>query len=253
MLGRQESKPMEHAKILLADDERAITSYLAPILEHAGFRVTVAADGEMALRLILEQQPDVAVLDVLMPGLDGRAVCRRLRAAGNWTPVIMLTQVNATVEKVLSLQEGADDYLCKPFDPHELVARIGAVLRRGQGTHGQKPLALATQLQSGDLILDRRTYRVRKGRQLVELTPKALALLEYLMLHPDEVLTRDRLLDAVWGWDYPVATRAVDGRVAEIRRVLEDDPDHPLFIETVVGVGYRFMAPVEPAGDGVPV
>jgi DNA-binding response OmpR family regulator len=240
---------MAGTQIVLADDEKAITTYLAPILEHAGFKVHVAADGETALRLILEKQPDAAILDVLMPGPDGREVCRRLRAAGNWTPVIMLTQVDATIEKVLSLEEGADDYLCKPFDPHELLARLKAVLRRAQARPRQKPLALAARLQAGDLLLDRKTHRLYKDGRPLELTPKALALLEYMMLHPDEILTRERLLDAVWGWDYPVATRAVDMRVAELRRALADDPDRPLFIETIIGVGYRFLAVVEPAGE----
>lgn len=240
---------MEACRILLADDEKALTGYLAPILERAGFTVTVVHDGETALRYTLEKHPDLVVLDLLMPGLDGREVCRRLRAAGDWTPVIMLTQVNTPVDKVSSLEEGADDYLCKPFDPHELVARIRAVLRRRQGLPNRLPLAQAPRLRSGDLVLDRRTRRVEKGGQVRELTPKAWALLEYLMLHPDEVLTRDRLLDAVWGWDYPVATRAVDVRIAEIRKALQDDPERPMLIETIVGVGYRFLAPVEPLED----
>jgi DNA-binding response OmpR family regulator len=150
---------------------------------------------------------------------------------------------------VLSLEEGADDYLCKPFDPHELMARIRAVLRRRGDLPRGKPLSLAQRLRAGDLVLDRRTRRAEKGRRSLDLTPKALALLEYLMLHPDEVLTRDRLLDAVWGWDYPVATRAVDMRVAELRRALDDDAERPAFVETVVGVGYRFLALVEPEGE----
>jgi DNA-binding response OmpR family regulator len=163
--------------------------------------------------------------------------------------VIILTQVNSTTDKVLSLEEGADDYLCKPFDPHELMARIRAVLRRREETPRGKPLSLAQRLRAGDLVLDRRTRRAEKGGRSLDLTPKALALLEYLMLHPDEVLTRDRLLDAVWGWDYPVATRAVDMRIAELRRALEDDAEQPVFVETVVSVGYRFLALVEPEGE----
>lgn len=240
----------QRMQILLADDEKAITRYLVPILEHAGFAVTVAHDGDIALQLALETQPDAIILDVLMPGLNGREVCRRLRAADNWTPVIMLSQVDATFEKVLSLQEGADDYLSKPFDPYELLARIQALLRRRQLAPQQKPLTLAARLQADDLILDRRTHRVQKGGQLLELTPKAVVLLEYLMLHPDEVLARDRLLDAIWGWDYPTATRAVDMRIAEIRRELADDPEQPQWIETIVGIGYRFITAVKPAENG---
>jgi len=240
---------MEASRILLADDEEALTRYVAPILERAGFAVTVVRDGNAALREALGKHPDLIVLDLLMPGLDGREVCRRLRAAGNWTPVIMLTQVDSQVDKVLSLEEGADDYLCKPFDPHELVARIRAVLRRRGDRPRQAPLSTASRLRSGDLILDRKGRRLYKGAQPLKLTPKAWALLEYLMLHSDEVLSRERLLDAIWGWDYPAATRAVDIRIAEIRQALEDDPEHPTFIETVIGVGYRFLALVEPLGD----
>lgn len=245
-----ESKSETPPHILLADDETSITTYLAPIMEHAGFAVTVVHDGAVALQLALETQPDAIILDVLMPGLNGREVCRRLRAAGNWTPVIMLSQIDATVEKVLSLQEGADDYLCKPFDPHELLARIQALLRRRQLAPQQKPLALAARLQADTLILDRRTHRAHKDGQLLDLTPKAVALLEYLMLHPDEVLARDRLLDAIWGWDYPTATRAVDMRIAEIRRELHDDTEQPTWIETIVGIGYRFITAVTPAENG---
>lgn len=236
---------MDRAQILLVDDEKAITDNLAPILERAGFKVSVAADGEEALRQVERARPALIVLDVLMPKLDGREVLRRLRQAGDWMPVILLTRVGEATERAMALEEGADDYLNKPFDPHELVARIRAVLRRAEGFPGRKPLALAVRLRSGDLILNRKARRVEQSGRAIELTSRALALLEYLMLHPDEVLTRERLLDAVWGWDYPVATRAVDTRIAELRRALDDDPAAPRFIETVVGQGYRFVGPVE--------
>ncbi len=230
-------------KILLADDERAITSELGPFLQRNGFEVAVARNGEEALVLAGRFRPDLIVLDVLMPGLDGRAVCRRLRAAGNWTPVIMLTQVGTSAERALSLEEGADDYLNKPFDPIELVARIRAVLRRARG--GGQSLASARRIVSGPLLLDRPSRRAFLDGKELALTAKALALLEYLMLHPDEVIRRERLLDEIWGWDDPVATRAVDVRVAELRRALGDDSEHPRYVETVVGVGYRFVGAVE--------
>jgi DNA-binding response OmpR family regulator len=156
----------------------------------------------------------------------------------------MLTQVSSTADKVLSLEEGADDYLCKPFDPQELIARIRAVLRRRQAFPERRPLSMATRLRSGDLLLDRRGRRVEVHGQPVELTPKALSLLEYLMLHPDQVFTREQLMDEVWGWLQPVATRAVDMRIAELRRALGDDPEQGIYIETVIGVGYRFVPPV---------
>jgi len=232
-------------RILLVDDERAITANLAPFLERSGFVVTVAADGEEALRQAFGFGPDLIVLDILMPKVDGREALRRLRQADDWTPVILLTQVGESTERAMALEEGADDYLNKPFDPHELVARIRAVLRRARP--GQPPLATAQRLSSGDLTLDRRSRRAYMNSEELRLTPKAAALLEYLMTHPDELLTRDRLLDAVWGWDYPIGTRTVDTRIAELRRVLGDDPAEPRYIETVPGQGYRFVGGVEAA------
>jgi DNA-binding response OmpR family regulator len=232
-------------KILLVDDERAITANLSPFLERSGFVVTVAADGEEALAQVPGFSPDLIVLDILMPRLDGRETLRRLRQAGDWTPVILLTQVGESTERAMALEEGADDYLNKPFDPHELVARIRAVLRRARS--GQPPLASARRLACGELILDRQARRAYLGPEELRLTPKAIALLEYLMTHPDELLTRDRLLDAVWGWDYPTGTRTVDTRIAELRRVLNDDPASPRYVETVPGQGYRFVGEVEAA------
>jgi DNA-binding response OmpR family regulator len=230
-------------KILLVDDESAITDNLAPFLERAGFAVSVADDGEAAMHQADSFAPAVIILDVLMPKLNGREVLRRLRRAGNWTPVILLTQVGESVERAMALEEGADDYLNKPFDPYELVARIRAVLRRARP--GRPPIAAAQRLRSGDLVLDRLARRAWLSRQELVLTPKAVALLEYLMTHPDELLTRERLLDAVWGWDYPTGTRTVDTRVAELRRALGDDPIRPRYIETAPGQGYRFVGAVE--------
>lgn len=233
-------------RILLADDEAAITAELAALLERSSFTVAVAHDGDDALRKTTALQPDLIVLDVLMPGINGREVCRRLRHAGNWTPIIMLTQVGSPGERAMSLEEGADDYLNKPFDPFELVARIRAVLRRAQP--GTQPLASSRRLVSGLLTVDRPSRRAMLDGQELVLTSKAFALLEYLMLHRDEVLRRERLLDEIWGWDYPVATRAVDVRIAELRKALGDDTERPRFIETVVGEGYRFLGLVERGG-----
>ena len=236
----------ENPTILLVDDEAPITTNLAPFLERTGFRVYIASDGEQALQKIAESHPDLVVMDVLMPRLDGREVLRRLRQQGNWIPIILLTQVGESVERAMALEEGADDYLNKPFDPHELTARIRAVLRRARP--GEPPLSAARKISSGELVFDRLARRAwLKGKELV-LTPKATFLLEYLMTHPDELVSRERLLDVVWGWDYPVSTRAVDTRVAELRRVLEDDPTDPAYIETVPGQGYRFTRHVQNAG-----
>lgn len=229
-------------RVLLADDEPAITSELGPFLQRNGFQVAIARDGGEALALAGSAQPDLIVLDVLMPKINGRGVCRRLRASGNWTPVIMLTQVGASAERALSLEEGADDYLNKPFDPIELVARIKAVLRRARA--GGQSLASARRLVSGDLLLDRPSRRAFLDGKEILLTAKALALLEYLMLHPDEVIRRERLLDEIWGWDHPIATRAIDVRIAEVRKALGDETEHPRYVETVIGAGYRFVGSV---------
>ncbi|MFN2224260.1 MAG: response regulator transcription factor [Chloroflexota bacterium] len=230
------------AKILLVDDEAAITDNLAPFLSRAGFVVEVASDGQQALDRVTDFGPDLIILDVLMPRLDGRAVLRELRQRDDWTSVILLTQVGESVERAMALEEGADDYLNKPFDPQELVARIRAVLRRAH--KGRPSLAAAERLMCGDLVLDRVSRRVYFRKEELALTPKAVALLEYMMSHPDELMSRDRLLDAVWGWDYPVGTRTVDTRVAELRRALDDDPTEPIYIETVPGQGYRFVGQV---------
>jgi DNA-binding response OmpR family regulator len=243
---------MAHAHILLAnekqhilvvDDDQGIQASLAAFLRRTGFEVSTASDGVQALALLDRLHPDLVVLDVLMPRLDGRETLRRLRRAENWMPVILLTQIGDAAERAMALEEGADDYINKPFDPHELVARIRAVLRR---THpGTPPLSAAWVLVCGELRLDRRARRVSLGGHILTLTPKALILLEYLMTHPDELISRERLLDVVWGWEAAVATRAVDARIAELRRALQDSRDQPVYIETVSGLGYRFVGEVE--------
>jgi DNA-binding response OmpR family regulator len=229
-------------RVLLVDDEAPITSTLGPYLERSGFEVRVASDGEEALEVLGGWRADLVVSDVLMPRLDGRALVRRLRGAEDWTPVILLTAVDASFERSAALDEGADDYLGKPFDPPELVSRIRAVLRRT--TPGERTLATATRLVSGDLEFDRTARRVRLAGAEVDLTPRAMLLLEYLMSHSDELHTRERLLATLWGFEFAVSSRAIDHRVAEIRRVLGDDPQQPIWIETVQSGGYRFVGDV---------
>jgi DNA-binding response OmpR family regulator len=232
----------ERAHILLADDETAITSNLASFLERSGFQVSAVADGESALKRATMINFDLIVLDIMMPLMDGREVLRQLRRAGRQTPVILLTQVGASTERALALEEGADDYLNKPFDPHELLARIRAVLRRAHAS--QPSLASARLLTSGTLSFDRNSRRATLNGSALMLTPKAVGVLEYLLIHPDELISRERLLDAVWGWDSPIGNRTVDTRMAELRRALNDDPSAPTFIETIPGEGYRFLADV---------
>ena len=232
--------------ILLADDESAITDNLAPLLRRAGYDVVVASDGRQALDAVRASAPDLVVLDVMMPVLDGRAVLRTMRAEHRSTPVILLTQVGESSERAMALEEGADDYLNKPFDPQELTARIRAVLRRGASAAGGG-LGQSPRLRSGSVVLDRVSQRVSRDGRDVVLTPRATALLAYFMTHPDEVMTRERLLEAVWGWTFQTSTRSVDTRVAELRRELEVDSGDPQLITTVLGTGYRFSGRVESA------
>lgn len=228
--------------LLLVDDDEAITAGLGAFLGRSGYEVVIADDGRAALDELARQAFDIAVCDVVMPHVDGREFVRRVRASGSWMPIILLTQVGESYERSAALDEGADDYLNKPFDPQELLSRIRAVLRRA--VPGERPLSAASRLRAGDLELDRSARRVRRGGRDVLLTPKAVMLLDYLMAHPGEVHTRDRLLSALWGFDFAASTRAVDHRIAELRRALDDDPTAPRFIETVQSMGYRFVATV---------
>jgi DNA-binding response OmpR family regulator len=229
--------------ILLVDDETAITDNLTPFLTRSGFRVSTAINGNDALTKVDNLSPDLIVTDVLMPVMDGRELLRVLRRNNNWIPVILLTQVGEAFERAMALEEGADDYINKPFEPHELVARVKAVLRRAKP--GKPPLSAAWLLKCGDLTFDRKARRAYLEGEELDLTPKAVTLLEYLITHPDELVTRERLLDVVWGWDYPVGSRAVDTRIAELRRSLGDDAANPRYIETIPGQGYRFATDVE--------
>src|SRR5438105_1873845 len=243
---RPQPRGPERPMILLADDEHAIREALGQFLHRAGFDVLEASTGERALELAQTRVVDLCVLDVLMPGLDGREVLRRLRRAGSFTPVLLLTQVGDAGERAMALEEGADDYLNKPFDPHELVARVRAVLRRARP--GERSLAGARRLLAGALVLDRRAHLVQLNGQEVALSPRATALLEYLMLRHGEFVSRRALLDDVWGAEGVVYERAVDVRISELRRLLGDEAGAPRYLETRHGVGYRFLPGVQGVG-----
>ena len=231
--------------LLLVDDDPMIVDSLGPLLERSGFHVLHASNGEEALIKIQSHHPDVIVMDVLMPRMNGRETLRRMRRSNIWIPTILLTQVGEASERAVALEEGADDYLNKPFHSEELLARIHAVLRRARSV-GQS-LSSARRLASFDLTLDRQSRRAFLADASLNLTPKAFAVLEYLMTHPDEAVTREQLLHSVWGWEYPTGTRTVDTRVNELRRALNDDAASPRFIQTLTGEGYIFIAPVKPA------
>ena len=231
--------------LLLVDDDPMIVESLAPLLERSGFHVLLASNGEEALSKVQSHHPDVIVMDVLMPRMNGRETLRRMRKSNIWIPTILLTQVGEASERATALEEGADDYLNKPFHSQELLARIHAVLRRARSA-GQS-LFSARRLASFDLVLDRQSRRAFLADESLNLTPKAFAVLEYLMTHRDEAVSREMLLHSVWGWEYPTGTRTVDTRVNELRRALNEDAASPRCIQTLTGEGYIFIAPVKPA------
>jgi DNA-binding response OmpR family regulator len=232
-------------KLLVVDDEVDLVAELKSLLERMGYSVLTASDGEQALSQVEKTVPDLIVLDIVMPRLNGREVLRRLRQRGNWTPVILLTQVGNTAERTLGLQEGADDYLNKPFDPLELIARIQAVLRRTYREGQPQPLGSYKVLACGEFVLDRQARYVQFRGTPVTVSARAVSTLEFLMLNAGKVISREELLNQVWGWSVPVETRAVDIRIAELRKALNDDPNAAQYIETVVGYGYRFTGQVE--------
>lgn len=229
--------------LLLVDDEEALIRFLVPLLERSGFCVFTAKNGKEALALAEKNKPDLIVADVVMPEMNGRDLLRVLRKQNCYIPMILLTKVGESFEKAIALDEGADDYLNKPFDPVELIARIRAVLRRSNPN--APTLASSWVLKADSLLLDRRKNVVTLNGEKIHLTPKAYVLLEFLMTHPCEVLSRKRLLNAVWDWDFDSETRVLSNRIAELRHALKEEIGNPIYIETVSGQGYRFLKNVE--------
>ncbi|HVJ48210.1 response regulator transcription factor [Desulfitobacterium sp.] len=223
------------AVILVVDDEEPIQELLKFNLEKEGYTVLMAFDGPSALKTIEEKLPDLVILDVMLPGMDGLEVCNQLRQDSKVRdiPVIMLTAKMEEIDKVLGLELGADDYLTKPFSPRELLARIRARLRR------IKPQTQENELIRGDLKIDLNRYQVLVRGEEVELTPKEFELLRVLAIHPGKVYSRDELLERVWGYDYAGDTRTVDVHVRHLRQKVEKDSANPVYIETLRGIGYR--------------
>ena len=233
-------------RILIVDDEPEMLRGLEDNLRFEGYQTITAGDGKQGLALTLSEAPDLIVLDVMMPGMSGWDLCRELRRRGLDTPVIMLTARGAEVDRVLGLELGADDYVTKPFSLRELMARIRAVLRR------PGPRQKFEEFAFGDARLHLRARQAFKGGREVRLTRKEFDLLRYLVEHPGEVITRDRLLDEVWGYDRFPTTRTVDTHILRLRQKFEDDPEHPAHILTAHGQGYRFVAkssPSPPSGE----
>jgi two-component system response regulator MprA len=218
-------------RLLVVDDDPAVRDALALVLGLDGFEVATACDGREAMRTIAQQRPDAVVLDVLMPGLDGLEVCRRMRAVGDRTPVLMLTARAEVTERVEGLEVGADDYLAKPFAREELVARLRALLRR-TGWQGDE-----TTLRFENLELDPIAHEARRGERLLELTRTEFLLLELLMNHPRQVLTRATIFDRVWGYDFGPSSNSLEVYVGYLRRKTEAAGE-PRLVHTVRGVGY---------------
>ncbi len=223
-------------KILLIEDEQGLILTLTDRLQSEDFEVETASDGEAGLALALNETFDLIILDVMLPKKNGFDVCRDLRQKNIETPILMLTAKSETIDKVLGLKLGADDYLTKPFEVMELLARIEALLRRSVNTHQN----LNGSFKFGSVAIDFRRAEVLKENKTVELSALEFKLLQYLIEHRGEVIKRDELLDEVWGYDAMPSTRTVDVHIAWLRQKLEENPKYPQFIQTVHGFGYKF-------------
>jgi DNA-binding response OmpR family regulator len=221
--------------ILVVEDDPAMTVALRDGFEFEKYAVDMATDGEEGLRLALRGHYDVIILDVMLPKRSGLDVCRDLREKGNNTPVIMLTARGQEIDKIVGLKLGADDYVTKPFSFIELLARVEAVMRRAHRRHG------GDEASFGDVKLDFRTYQATKADQPLELTPREFSILRYFLDHPNEVVSREALLNHVWGYDPSAFTRTVDTHVARLRQKIEQVPAEPRHLITIHRVGYKFV------------
>lgn len=233
-------------KILVVDDEASIVKLVQFNLQKEGYQVEVAYDGEMALKMVDQFKPDLVVLDLMLPKIDGLEVCRRLRQEKRHIPILMLTAKTDELDKVLGLELGADDYMTKPFSPRELLARVKAIFRRIEvlrsETQEQKEQSL---IKIGHLQIDSEGYVVLRDQEEIDLTPKEFELLLYMANHRGKVLSRDQLLNAVWNYDYVGDSRIVDVHVSHLRDKIETDTRNPVYIKTVRGIGYKFEGPKE--------
>ncbi|WP_353809288.1 MtrAB system response regulator MtrA [Agromyces sp. SYSU T00194] len=225
-----------NARVLVVDDDQALAEMIGIVLRTEGFEPFFCADGTSALDEFRQSRPDLVLLDLMLPGMDGIEVCSRIRAESG-TPIIMLTAKSDTADVVKGLESGADDYMVKPFNPKELIARIRTRLRPVGDGEGDL-------LRVGDLTVDAAAHEVRRGEDLIALTPLEFDLLLTLASKPQQVFTREMLLEQVWGYHYKADTRLVNVHVQRLRAKVEDDPDNPSIVMTVRGVGYRAGATV---------
>lgn len=226
-------------RVLIVEDEESLADPLAFLLRKEGFAATVAADGPSALREFEAQGADIVLLDLMLPGMSGTDVCKRLRAVSS-VPVIMVTARDSEIDKVVGLELGADDYVTKPYSARELIARIRAVLRRGNADEAEEAVDDSSVLQSGPVRMDIERHTVEVRGETITLPLKEFDLLEYLLRNSGRVLTRGQLIDRVWGSDYVGDTKTLDVHVKRLRSKLESDPGNPQHIITVRGLGYKF-------------
>ena len=231
-----EVSPSVMPSILIVDDEPIVREVMAQYLTQDGFTVEIAADGIEAMARFTASRPDLVVLDLMLPGIDGLEVCRRIRAQSN-VPVIMVTAKSDEIDTIIGLSVGADDYIGKPFSPRELVARIKAVLRRASAP---PPVSEGDPLHFGPLTIRPDRRQVEVSGQAVELTAREFDLLEFLAKNAGHVFTRDELLDKVWDWSYASDGGTVTVHIRRLRQKIESDPERPRFVKTVWGVGYKF-------------
>jgi len=228
-------KDTQLPRVLIVEDEPDMQLGLRDTCEYEGYEVLVASDGETGIQQTLAEQPDIILLDVMLPKLSGLDVCRRLRKQGIKTPIIMLTARGQEMDKVIGLETGADDYVTKPFGVNELLARLRAHLRRSAN------FAPLERYTFNDVELDFKSYKAAKAGKVLELSPREFETLRYLIVHEGQIVTRDQLLEHVWGYNNFPLTRTVDNHIAKLRHKLEKYPDEPQHILTVHRVGYKFV------------
>ena len=233
--------PNRTDKVLVVDDDARIRDLLRRYLTQEGFEVMVAEDGKALNRILLRDTVDLIVLDLMMPGEDGLSICRRLRAANERTPIIMLTAKGEDVDRIVGLEMGADDYLPKPFNPRELVARIQAVLRRRVAIVPGAPTVEDKIVAFSNIEVDLATRTLKRGGETQSLTTGEFAVLKALVMHAREPLTRDKLMNLARGREWDALERSIDVQISRLRRLIEPDPSKPRYIQTVWGVGYVFV------------
>jgi DNA-binding response OmpR family regulator len=226
-------------KILIVEDDPHILLGLEEVLKSDGFEVVTCKRGDEAVAAVTKNKPALIVLDVMLPGLSGYDICKQLRVKKIATPILMLTAKGQEIDKVVGLDLGADDYVTKPFGVRELLSRIHALLRRGGNSSAEKSEA---SFKIGDATIDPKTFQLRRGKVVEELTAKELKLLQLFHGHPGEVLSREKLLNDVWGYNYYGTTRTLDQVIVQLRKKLGDNGESPKRLLTVHGVGYKLQA-----------